>query len=840
MATVYLAEDLKHHRMVAVKVMRPELSATLGSERFLREVEIAARLSHPHILPVFDSGEADGFLYYVMPFVAGESLPGRLAREKQLAAPEALRLAREVAEALAHAHAEGIVHRDIKPANILISAGHALVADFGIARAAAARGEALTQTGLAIGTPQYMSPEQAGGGSDVDGRTDIYALGCVLYEMLAGEPPFTGPTAHMVISRAISEPPRPVERSRDGLAPATIDVVNRSLAKAPADRFSDASAMAAALALAEDQTRSGVRGATPPRRWNHWARAAAVALAVAVVAVIGFGLGRSGPSATSGVRRLAILPFENQGGPDDAYFADGIVDEVRGKLARLGRISVIASTSANQYRGSDKPPTEIARELGVDYLLVGKVRWVSPPGSDRRVQVVSELINGSTGATDWQETFDANVTDVLEMQGTMASRVAGALGTALGTTDQATLAAKPTDNAAAYDLYLRGRAILDNGATQQRQAASYFEQAVALDTTFADAWARLATAMARVYGNGNRDPAAARRAGEAVDRALALAPNHALSHVASGQYQSLIRQDLAAAGREFDRAIALDSTSVEALSGAANHDVSVGHPDSALIKLRRARELDPRSDEVLASILTSLVQLGEFDEAKRVGQDVLALSPGNLQSVQLVVDAYLGTDDLPSAQRVLTEAMSRVPVTQVVTYFAGYNEMAWLFDGDRRDVLFRLTPTAFDNDVAWWGQALAIAAYQQGDTARARTYADSSLAVAAEQAATSPSDLQLGSLYAVMLAYHGDRAAARAEVDRVGRLAATSPNRSATWGYAMVQLARAEIGLGNLDRAAAALEVAWRAGGISAGRLRLDPSFAILKGNPTFARIVAR
>jgi serine/threonine-protein kinase len=192
MATVYLAEDLKHHRKVAVKVMRPELAATLGSERFLREVEIAARLSHPHILPMYDSGEANGLLYYVMPYVEGESLHARLRRENQLPVDEAMRLAREISEALAYAHDHGIIHRDIKPANILLSAGHALVADFGIARAVGAGGASLTQTGLAIGTPQYMSPEQATGASDVDGRTDVYAVGSILYEMIAGEAPFTG------------------------------------------------------------------------------------------------------------------------------------------------------------------------------------------------------------------------------------------------------------------------------------------------------------------------------------------------------------------------------------------------------------------------------------------------------------------------------------------------------------------------------------------------------------------------------------------------------------------------------------------------------------------------
>src|SRR5574338_306543 len=217
MATVYLAEDLKHKRRVAVKVMRPELAATLGTDRFLREVEIAAQLSHPHILPMYDSGDAGGMLYYVMPYVDGESLANRIQRDGELPVPETLRLGREVAEALAYAHKRGIIHRDIKPANILLSEGHALVADFGIARALDAEGEAITRTGLAIGTPQYMSPEQSTGDKTVDARTDIYALGAVLYEMLTGEPPFTGRSPQAVVARSLTERPRPLAATREGL-----------------------------------------------------------------------------------------------------------------------------------------------------------------------------------------------------------------------------------------------------------------------------------------------------------------------------------------------------------------------------------------------------------------------------------------------------------------------------------------------------------------------------------------------------------------------------------------------------------------------------------------------
>ncbi|HEX3158799.1 MAG TPA: serine/threonine-protein kinase, partial [Gemmatimonadaceae bacterium] len=261
MATVYLAEDLKHRRKVAVKVMRPELVATLGAERFLREIEIAAQLNHPNILPVHDSGSANGILFYVMPCVEGETIRERIQRETQLGMVEAVRLAREIAEALAYAHERGIVHRDIKPANILLNAGHALVADFGIARAVGGQGQALTQTGLAVGTPQYMAPEQCSGDREVDGRADVYAVGAMLYEMLAGEAPFTGPTARAIITRSLTESPRPLSGARAGIAPAVEAVVARAMAKAPADRYQTAGALAEALDHALDATRDGDRSA---------------------------------------------------------------------------------------------------------------------------------------------------------------------------------------------------------------------------------------------------------------------------------------------------------------------------------------------------------------------------------------------------------------------------------------------------------------------------------------------------------------------------------------------------------------------------------------------------
>jgi serine/threonine-protein kinase len=291
MATVYLAEDEKHQRKVAVKVMRPELAATLGADRFLREVQIAAKLQHPHVLPLFDSGESNGLLYYVMPLVEGETLKDRLAREGALAPDEALRLAREIADALAYAHKRGIIHRDIKPANILLSEGHALVADFGIARAVEdGSGQSLTKTGLAVGTPQYMAPEQATGERDVDGRADLYATGAILYEMLTGEPPFTGANARVILTKSLTEKPKPVTQVRAGLLPVLDVVVQKALAKSADDRYASAADFVAALDASRSQSSASVPAITPPHMTQ-----------VLTPAVAGRGAGGSG--------RWALLPW---------------------------------------------------------------------------------------------------------------------------------------------------------------------------------------------------------------------------------------------------------------------------------------------------------------------------------------------------------------------------------------------------------------------------------------------------------------------------------------------------------------------------------------------------
>jgi serine/threonine-protein kinase len=850
MATVYLADDLKHKRKVALKVMRPELAATVGADRFLREVEIAANLSHPHILPMYDSGEADGVLYYVMPYVEGESLSARLKREGELPAAEALRLAREVGEALAYAHKRGIVHRDIKPANILLSEGHALVADFGIARAVGAEGEAITKTGLAVGTPQYMSPEQATGAKDVDGRTDVYALGAVLYEMLAGEPPFTGRSPQAVVARALTESPRPLGATREGLPAGVEALVARTLAKRPVDRHGSVAELVTDLQAVESGSRSGAmaaapaapaaptesrKGGTTGRRWAAIGAAGVVAVAaIAFFALRGRG---DGAGAATGDARVAVLPFVNQGAEEDRYIVDGLVDEVRGKLSRVHGLTVIASTSVDQYRETTKAPQEIARELGADYLLVGRVRWAGS-GDARRIQVVPEVIDGKTGSTTWQQSFEAPLTDVFQVQSQMATRVAGALGTALGAQEEEVLTRSATTNPVAWDLYLKGRALTNPSAAEQRLAASYFEQAVALDSSFVEAWNALTIALSRVYFNGNREPVAGARARQAMERTLALDPDGALGHAAATRYYNLVERNQAKASDAAERALRAAPNDAEMLALAATVDLSFGRTEAALTKLERARELDPRSVRTLASLQSALVYSRRLDEALDVSQANIALEPIDVSAAKWQVMAHLAKADLASARRAVDAAKARgIPAPIIAADFAGILEMSWVLEDADRELLFRLTPAAFDNDIAWWGQSLATAHWDAGHKAVGRAYADSALAESKAQADGAPQDSQLRALYAVMLAYLG-RPEAVAEGERG---VALTPNRDGNEAaYEIHQLVRIHLALGQNDRALDRLEQLMRLPyHTSPAWLRLDPAFVPLRGNPRFERLVA-
>jgi serine/threonine-protein kinase len=554
MGEVYLAEDPRHRRQVAIKVLSPEAAAALGPDRFLREIEIAAQLTHPHILPVHDSGSADGRLYFVMPYVEGESLRQRLAREKQLPVEDALRIARDVADALSYAHSRGVVHRDVKPENILLESGHAVVADFGIARAlAASAGETLTATGMAVGTPAYMSPEQAAGDRNLDGRTDLYSLGCVLYEMLAGQPPFTGPTAESLVHQHLSAAPRPIAELRPAVPAGVGAALQRALAKTPADRFRTAPELAAALAAGAEH-------------------------------------GEARAPVAAGAPSIAVLPFVNMSGdPENEYFSDGLAEDIIDALTQVPGLRVMARTSAFSFRGKEQDVREIGARLNVEHILEGSVRRAG-----NRLRVTAQLVKASDGYHLWSQRFDREMTDVFAIQDEISQAIVEKLRLRL--TEGRPLVKRYTENLAAYDLCLRARYHFQKATQEGREAGRrYCEQAIALDPNYALAYRVLSESYLWGAFFGFTDPREAiPRAKSAALEALRLDDTIAEAHGVLGAVLGAGEFDWPGAEREFRRALELNPSSADVRYYYANwHLQALGRVEQALAEIRRGVELDP-------------------------------------------------------------------------------------------------------------------------------------------------------------------------------------------------------------------------------------------------------
>jgi len=602
MATVYLAEDRKHHRPVALKVLKPELAAALGPERFLREIEVSARLAHPHILPLHDSGNVDGFLYYVMPYVDGESLRDRLRREKQLPVEEAVRVGREVADALGYAHSLGIVHRDIKPENVLFQAGHALIADFGIARAVSVGGgDRLTETGLAIGTPAYMSPEQALGDRDLDMRSDLYSLGCLLYEMLAGDPPFTASTAQAILARKSTEP-APVISTIRATVPSHVEAaIARALARLPSDRFATAHEFAAAL--------------TVPA-------------------------GSGGAATTSAI---AVLPFANMSPePDNEYFSDGITEEIINVVAQIPDLRVTARTSVFQFKGKEFDIREIGRKLNVGTVLEGSVRR-----SGNRVRVTAQLVDVANGYHLWSERFDRDLADVFVIQDEIALAIAERLKRQFTPAPAVPTGAREVRaDPAAYDAYLRGRyhrRHMFGGGEAIEQAVASFKEAIMHDPAFAPAYSALAE-MHVILAIGFA-PRPTREimptAKEAAERALALDPNLAEAHLARALVAMYYEWDYAAARAGIDRAISINPNSVDAHFWAEYYFTYVERDFAkAVAANRHAAELDPLDLNISARLGQVLLLFDRVDEAIARLEEIVRTDPRLTVCYLQLADAY--------------------------------------------------------------------------------------------------------------------------------------------------------------------------------------------------------
>jgi serine/threonine-protein kinase len=769
MAVVFLGRDLRHDRRVAIKAFEKYGGLASFGERFLLEIQVAAKLQHPNILPVFESGDGEGLIYYVMPYVAGGSVRERLEREGPLPVADAVRIAREVAEALDHAHRAGVVHRDIKPDNIMLADGVAVLADFGIAKALEQVGEGVTDTGLAIGTPAYMSPEQATAQSKLDGRSDQYALGCVLYELLAGTPPFAGQSSQAIMARHGSDAVPPLSTVRS--VPAAVEhVIVRMLAKSPADRWPSAKAVAIELGAALATQRTGATGdgrfRSPALHFRRGAVAAIVALGLLVTVGSVYAWRQTQPPSDGGDGvSLAVLPFENLGDSTEAYFADGLTDEVRGKLADLPGFRVIARATASQYRKTPKPLRQVGDELGVRYLLTGTVRKISSGGQDRLV-VNPELVEiGRSGSSfsKWHGRFDAHLIDVFQVQASIAAQVAEALRVVVASSTAPLLATAPTNNLAAYDEFLRGeQAYLGgSGPDAMLSALAHYERAVTLDSSFARAWGRVSQVSSSFFSFGS-DSAAAERARVGAERGLLLAPRFAEAHLAMGSYQLLVRHDYRKAVDAFRAGLQLAPKHAELLGNLGFAEQALGNYDVAIDHMRRGLEIDPRSLLYVRRLTRALTWMHRFPEAEAMARRALEIKADDASAVQYAAHVRLAQGDLAGARAYFNAIPPTADSLKMIVYWTENPAIcSWAIPENHRRLALRFPLSLYSNRATSRGLSLACVALGLGDTALGRRFAES-----AAQARL----IDDGSM-AWVLALRGDRAGAvrLVEKDFAGR-----------------------------------------------------------------------
>jgi serine/threonine-protein kinase len=624
----------------------------------------------------------------------------------------------------------------------MLSGGHALVGDFGLARAIQENQEQLTSTGMMVGTPPYMSPEQSRADDQLDGRSDLYSLGCVLYEMLTGEPPYMGNSAHAIMAKRLMDAIPSARRLRETVPAGVDQALQRVLAKAPVDRFSTAEAFVRALLTPsstelEEPSPTGRAETRSKRRPSTAVVWGAAILLVAVGAVFWRWSHRdvgATPAATGPIR-LAVLPFENRGAPEDDYFADGLSDEVRGKLTALPGLEVIARTSSGQYKRTLKAPQQIAQELGVRYLLTGTVQWEKPSGGPNRVRVSPELVEiGTHGAPSarWQAPFESPLTDVFQVQAEIAGQVAQALNLELSPGIREQLAKRPTDKVDAYEDYLKGLGgpgagdLEAQGPEQLQHAIAAFERAVTVDSSFALAWAQLGRARV-FYAVTTVSPHLYEGAREAVDRAFVLDSTLPTVRLAvSVVYRTMLWRDLRDSvryARECEAAWRLAPNDPDALTCMAWLRFDPAHGDAAITLLERARALDPRSTVTAGYLYQVLMDLYRFPQAAEVADQWAAVAPGSTYALASRVAARLAEGSLAAAT-----TASRTPppgaTAKDLLVAVVVDNLDWLLDEDQYEAALRLSPEPFGGDRVGWASALASAARHRGDSSNMRKYAE--------------------------------------------------------------------------------------------------------------------
>jgi len=797
MATVYLATDLRHQRRVALKVLDPALGALLGPERFSREIKTAAQLQHPHILPVHDSGESAGLLWYTMPFVEGESLRDLLRRDGRRPLAEAVRLGREIAGALDHAHRRGVIHRDIKPENILLSEGQALVADFGIARTTVPGGETLTQTGLSLGTPAYMSPEQALGDPAIDARSDQYALGCLIFELIAGQPPYTGTAAQAVVARHLTEPVPPLSGIRPEVPAGVSAALARAMAKTPDERFPTTGAFAEALGAGLEAARTPKRTAIGAFPLAPIALATALALAVTVGFLARRGRGAEGAPGAAAPPRIAVLPLETIGADTmQRYFTAGMTEEIAGQLSRVGGLRVVSTAVAQGYAGTADGLPRMARELGVGSVIGGSVRRAGD-----QVRIAVQLSDTRSGQTLWSDQYDRPLASVLEVQSEVARQVASALQARLTPAEADRLRHPAAVNPEAHDLLLRSQAMNVAIREENQAGMALIRQALARDSSYAEAWAMLARRyfFSAVFG----DPAYLDSATTLARKALALRPDLDEAYATMGDIQSQ-QGRLGQAEGSYAKALALNPSNIVSLADLSFLKIVLGRQDEALRLATQAAPLSGNNPVLYYHVGAALLRLERDDvtEAWLLAGTRRSNPSFSRLEIQLSELDFLRGQHAEAKDRA-ERLLAREPGDEEAGAWSA--ELATLLadtGAERRNAVFAApNPTARSG---WllpesFGAMMGLAWYRRGELARADSVWDAALEADRRDIAAGHDNPDR---YLQTAAIHAIRADTSAALDWLNR------------GY----------------------KAGWNDGRI----LALDPFFRSLRDEPKFRALMAR
>jgi len=849
-SVVYLARDTVHGRDVAIKMLRRELAESLSADRFLKEIRLTATLQHPSIVPVLDSGEYQGTLYCVLAYMSGGTLRSLLARNKQLPLADVMGIGATLARALDFAHQQNIVHRDVKPENILFAGGHPCIADFGIARAIErAAGDSTTSTGIVRGTPAYMSPEQASGQHEYDGRSDIYSLGCVLYEMIAGVPAFVGPTPQSVVAQRLAYQPRPLRVYRPRTPAGLEAALDRALAILPADRYQTAGELADAL----DKVRSDPLAvpAPPPRTaWRNVAAGVAVgAFALAVAAMVisraSGDRGAAGDGAGGGPPRIAVLPFENLGQPQDQFFADGLTDEVRTRIASMSGLSVISRTSATQYDRRQRSIAQIGRDLGVTYILTGTIRTDRRPDGSGMTRVSPELVRVANDELIWSGAQDAALVPgaLFDVQSAIAESVAVQLKVAIQLPERAALQARPTTSQRAYEEFMRGNVYAARWRQQEpmRQAIESYERATMHDPEFAAAFATLAKTQSAYFSDFDNTSDRQRKARAALDSALQLDPRLPATRVALGLFHFWVLRNNDSAIVHLTAARAAQPNDAELLSALAVALRSKGRWTDALAASQQAAALDPRSERYAFEVATTAAWMSRHEDADREFQRAVALAPDYLPPY--LSRSYLQLvwkGDRTAVQRVLGDASRHFDTLTIIAELVPrFRDFLPLLDEPWQDAVARISLRTTRVDSGAYYLAKGDLYARRGNRARARAYFDSARAVFEPRVRARPDDALFRSELAFAYAGMGRADDAVREGERSVALRPASRDVIANWVFT-VALARVYTLTGRYDAAIDELrrQVEAKSPMASPMLLRVHPDFAPLREAPRFQALL--